>query len=260
MIPSITSASNDRIKLVRALQTQAKTRRREGKIVLEGVRLINDALAVGSVPDFVLYTSELTNTGRALLARFKELHVTCFEVSDELMTTIADTDTPQGFLAVVPTPQITLSETPSLLLLLDGVADPGNMGTILRTAASVGVDIVVLLPGCVDVFSPKVLRSAMGAHFRVGLVSKTWDQVAASYPTLPLYVADAGGTQPYYAVDWKQPAGLVIGGEARGANSQAYNAAQAVLSIPMKEDAESLNAAIATAVILFECKRQRDLG
>ena len=257
---SITSASNDRVRLVRALQTQAKTRRREAKIVLEGVRLITDALDSGSTPDFVLYTSELTNTGRALLARLKELHVACFEVTDELMSVMADTDTPQGFLAVVPTPQPALTEQPNLLLLLDGVADPGNMGTILRTAAAVGVDLVVLLPGCVDAFSPKVLRSAMGAHFRVAVTSQNWDQFSAQYPDLPLYVADSDGTQPYYAVDWKQPAGLVIGGEARGVNSSAYTAAHSVISIPMNEGAESLNAAIATAVILFECRRQRTLG
>lgn len=257
---SITSASNDRVRLVRALQTQAKTRRREGKIVLEGVRLINDALDAGSVPDFVFFLSELTNTGRALLARLRDMRVLCFEIADELMTMLADTETPQGFLAVVPTPQLTVAEAPSLVLLLDGVADPGNMGTILRTAAAVGVDAVVLLPGCVDAFSPKVLRSAMGAHFRVAVASKTWEQVSADYPDLPLYVADTGGTQSYYAIDWKQPAGLVIGGEARGVNFAAYTAAHTVISIPMKEDAESLNAAIATAVILFECSRQRALG
>jgi TrmH family RNA methyltransferase len=127
----------------------------------------------------------------------------------------------------------------------------------LRTAAAAETDVVILLPGCVDPYNPKVLRGGMGAHFRLPILSLTWPHIVAQYPDLPLYVADAAGTLTYDAVDWRQPAGVIIGGEARGAQDTAYQHAAAAISIPMGNRFESLNAAMATAIILFECRRQR---
>lgn len=251
----ISSSQNERVKLVRALQTQAKARRKENRIVLEGVRLVADAVEAGVKLEFVLYNSESD-----LLARLFRANVPCFEVNDAIMREISDTQTPQGIIAVVPLPRATLPELPSLVLLLDAVADPGNLGTILRTAAAAAVEVVILLPGCVDPYNPKVLRSGMGAHFRLPISTLTWEQVSAHYPDLPMYVADAEGDLAYYEVDWQQAAGVIIGGEARGAREQAYAQARATITIPMGNQFESLNAAMATAVILFECRRQRAAG
>jgi TrmH family RNA methyltransferase len=256
---TITSPQNERVKLVRALHSQPKARRKADRVALEGVRLIADAVAA-ALPDFVLYTRPQGEAGRTLLVHLEALAVPCLEVTPDLMRSMCETDTPQGMVAVLPMPRLPAPPVPHLVLFLDGVSDPGNLGTILRASAAAGADEVVLLPGCVDPFNPKALRSGMGAHFRVPLAIKTWAQVADDYADLPLYVADAQGDQPYFAVDWTRPAGLVIGGEARGAAPDAYAIARSAISIPMENASESLNAAVAAAVILFECQRQRLLA
>jgi RNA methyltransferase, TrmH family len=256
----ITSLQNERVKLVRALQTSVKTRRKESRIVLEGVRLIGDALAAGVQPDFVFYTAGDQHDSRlfaGLLSKLETRNVPNFEISDEVMAHITDTDTPQGVLAVVPEPNFALPSTITLVLILDAVADPGNLGTILRTSAAAGVDAVVLAPGCVDPFNPKVLRSAMGAHFRVPILRLSWTEIAAQYQTLQVAVADADGDTVYYKADWTKPSVIVIGGEARGADQSARELADTIISIPMEKGSESLNAAMAAGIILFECRRQR---
>jgi TrmH family RNA methyltransferase len=255
---AISSLQNDRVKLVRALQNQGKTRRQEGRVALEGVRLIADALATGAQPDFVLYTSDaIQGPGAQLFDTLSKRHVTCLEVAPEVMAHAADTQSPQGVIAVIATPNPTPPATLNLVLILDGVADPGNLGTILRTAAAAGVDLVILAPHCVDAFNPKVLRSGMGAHFRVPMLRKSWADIVVEYAELPIYLADANGETTYFQVDWAAPAAVIIGGEARGADSRMREIAGTTISIPMAKDAESLNAAIAASVILFEIRRQR---
>jgi RNA methyltransferase, TrmH family len=261
-VTTISSLHNERVKLVYALQTQGKSRRKERRCVLEGVRLIGDALAVGVQPDFIFYTSDAVSgdqPGARLLAGLRDRGVECIEVSPEVMGHLSDTQTPQGLIAIVPLPDLTPPTRIDLILILDGVADPGNMGTILRTAAAAGVDGVVLAPYCVDPFNPKVLRSGMGAHFRVPIVRKTWKDISEEYAGLTFYLADAESTVAYYGVDWTKPSALIVGGEARGAESEAEALAQKIVSIPMVNGVESLNAAIAAGVILFEIRRQRSV-
>ena len=259
----ITSLQNDRVKLVRALQSSGKSRRKEKKLVLEGVRLVGDAVAADVALDFVFYTQDVTAEGQPgsrLLATLEDRHISCIEVSPEVMAHMADTQTPQGILAVAAMPDLEVPAAITLALIVDGVADPGNLGTILRTAAAASVDVVVLAPGCVDPFNPKVLRSGMGAHFRVPMVRHSWDEISASFANLALYLADASGDKRYHEVVWTQPSALIIGGEARGADIAARQQANAVISIPMGNAAESLNAAVAAGVILFEIRRQREIS
>ncbi len=259
---TITSLHNERVKLIRALQTQGKARRKEGRIALEGVRLVEDAILSGARPDFVLYTpAALTDTAdqpeSRLLLKLRERDIPCLETTPEIMAHASDTESPQGIIAVVPMPDLAVPPDPTLALILDGIADPGNMGTILRTAAAAGVDVVVLAPHCVDPFNPKVLRSGMGAHFRVPLARKSWQQISEDYSSLALYLAEAGRDLPYYRVDWARPSAVIIGGEARGVDPRARQLAPTAIAIPMSKSVESLNAAMATAVILFEVRRQR---
>ena len=258
---TITSLQNDRVKQVRALQTVARVRRTENRIVLEGMRLIGDALDSAARPEYVLYTAEAMThrAGADLLNRIQLLQIESIEVSAEVMAHMADTQTPQGWLAVFATPELTVPDAPTLLLILSGVADPGNLGTILRTAAAAAFDLVILTPGCVDAFNPKSLRSGMGAHFRIPVRRLNWTEIRQSYGHLPLRLADAAGELSYTAVDWRSAAGLIIGGEARGADEEALSFAAERVSIPMGNAAESLNAAMAAAVIMFEARRQRSL-
>jgi TrmH family RNA methyltransferase len=130
---------------------------------------------------------------------------------------------------------------------------------MLRTAAAAGVDAALLPPGGVDPYSPKVLRAAMGAHFRLPLASLSWEEMAAyvQQAGLRLYLADAGAGEPYISCDLRSPLALIVGGEAEGAGQAARRLAGERLHIPMASGVESLNAAAAAAVLLFEIRRQR---
>ncbi len=139
--------------------------------------------------------------------------------------------------------------------------DPGNAGTLLRSAEAVGVDLVLFGPGTVDAFSGKVVRSAMGAHMRLPLREcSSWELLRAYLPaSMPLYVATMDAPLRYDAVNWRDPAALIVGGEATGPSAAARAAATAI-RIPMRAAVESLNAAMAGTIILFEAARQRIIG
>lgn len=246
----ITSLQNPRVKEVRALQERARTRRKEGKIVLEGARLVADALAQGHSPEFLFYTPDAEHL-------LPESAVTAESVSSDVMRHMSDTQQPQGILGVFPLPHIALPDRPQRVLILDAVRDPGNLGTIFRAAAAAGVQAVLLSPDSVDPYNPKVLRAGMGAHFRVALAAMDWPEIAAYCASLTVYLADSAGRQRYDLVDWRANWALIIGGEAHGAGEQAVRLAAQPIYIPMSAETESLNAAMAASVILFEAQRQR---
>lgn len=261
--PMITSTSNPRIKEIRKLHRR-RHRHESGRILLEGVRLVEDATQAGVRPEMVLYVPEaVAGQERAarLLQQLQEQGVECLACSPEVFASVSDTVTPQGILAVVPLPHRPLPSQPTLVLILDQVRDPGNAGTLLRTAEAAGVDLVLLAPGTVDPFNEKVIRAGMGAHFRLPLrICESWEQLARQLPPeMVLYRAEAEAQTPYDQVDWRRPAALVIGGEAAGPSDAARQRTHAI-AIPMQGQVESLNAAVAGAVILFEAARQRRHG
>ncbi|MBC7251547.1 MAG: RNA methyltransferase, partial [Anaerolineae bacterium] len=245
----ITSPTNPKIKYVRAL-ARRRTRQREGQFVIEGVRLIEEAMRAGIIPALMNFTTDLEGTarGRTLLTAAEKHGVAPLLVSNALMKTMSDTQTPQGVLAVVPFPQLALPPHPSLALIVDGIRDPGNLGTLLRTAQAAGVDAVFLAPGTVDPYNPKVVRGAMGAHFRLPIAVRDWDTIATFISQRQVLLADAQGELVYDEVDWCLPSALIIGSEATGASSRARQLAEGRVSIPMQGETESLNAAIAAAV------------
>ncbi|MEO8612116.1 MAG: RNA methyltransferase [Chloroflexota bacterium] len=249
----ISSPQNEKVKLARALQDRAKTRRKEGKIVLEGARLVRDAMQQGLLPDFILATPD---SASGFLATFG---IESILVSDEIMREISATQQPQGILGVFPMPTPTLPPDASRIVILDSIRDPGNLGTILRTSAAAGVQAILLSPTCVDPYNPKALRGGMGAHFRVPVIESDWDRIATYCYNKHIYVADSEGDLAYDTADWSSPWALIIGGEADGAGHEALALAQHRVYIPMAAATESLNAAIATGVILFESARQRAL-
>ncbi|MDQ5854617.1 MAG: RNA methyltransferase [Chloroflexota bacterium] len=263
MIDPITSAANPRIKQFRSLLANRKERRRERLFVIEGVRLVEEALRTGATLTTVLFDPEQLSTterGAALLATVRDRRG-AFVATAEVIAAATDTVTPQGIVAIAAWPEVQ-PQGVGIQLVLDAVQDPGNVGTLLRSAEATGVTDVVCISGTADLYSPKVVRAAMGAHFRLAMRQDLhWEEVDdALGPADNIYVADAEGRMPYYAADWRQPSVLIIGNEANGIGPEARARATKVISIPMATSVESLNAAVAGSVILFEAARQRRLG
>ena len=252
----ITSLQNDRVKYVRSL-ARRRVREREGRFVVEGTRLVDEVARAGIEPALLLYTDAwaTSNAGRDLLARLPAPTVGAWLVTDEVLAACADTETPQGLLAVAPVPRI--PPGPGLVLVIDGVRDPGNLGTILRSAEAAGAGQVLLAPGTVDLYNPKVVRGAMGAHFRLAAEAAGWRAIAERLTGRTVWLADAAGDVAYDRVDWTVPSALIVGGEAEGAGEEAAALAGGRVYIPMAGGTESLNAAMAATVVLFETARQR---
>jgi TrmH family RNA methyltransferase len=255
----ITSAHNPKIQHIRALQRSGSTRRAEQACVIEGVRLVEEAYQAGWEVDLVLHSGDLTQRGQALLQGFLERGATIEEVSPNVMKSASDTQTPQGILAVVRTRRLALPERLTFAFILDSVRDPGNLGSMLRTATAAGVEAVLLPPGNVDPFSPKVLRAGMGAHFRLPIESLDWEQVVdlVGSHQLHVYLAAARQGMHHTQADFRQPLALLIGGEAEGAGFSGRELADECVHIAMPGKVESLNAAAAAAILLFEVVRQR---
>jgi TrmH family RNA methyltransferase len=252
----ITSTSNERVKYVHAL-SRRKTRQEEERFIVEGLRLVEEAVRANVRPDVLLYTTDLDERGKKLVERLHASGVVCLDVTPGVMRFCSETETPPGILAVLPFASSTLSARPSLSVVADVLRDPGNLGTLLRTAAAAGADEVLLGPGTVDVYNPKVIRGAMGAHFRLPVATMTWPGISSHLSGVSVWLADARGAVPHTQVDWTQPCALVVGGEAEGASPAAEKLATGRVSIPMQNGVESLNAAVAAAIILFEAQRQR---
>ncbi len=248
----ITSLQNERVKLAHGLIAGTKSRRKLGKVALEGVRLIRDALEAGYLPDFILYDPDSVDT-----AAFQVDADLLLDVSTDVMQHLTATEHPQGVIGVFPLPTPSIPRALKRVLILDGLRDPGNLGTILRTAAAAGVDLVLLAPGCVDPYNAKVLRAGMGAHFRIPVIHQSWDKIAETCDGLTISLAEMHGNLAYDAADWSQAWALIVGGEAQGASEQAISLAHQRVFIPMAAETESLNAASAAAIILFEAARQR---
>ena len=264
----ITSLANAKVKLVRGLQSRRRIRYREKRLVTEGTRLVQDALETGWLPDFVLYTTNWIDTpaGTALLKRLADLSVPALLVSDTVMASCTDTETPQGMLAVSAFPEIPPPAAPTFVLVIDRLRIPGNLGTILRAAAAAGVELVLLPPGNVDPYNPKVVRGGMGAHFRIPIWHRGWQEISELLGGFEIWLASAGDGTRYDQVDWSRPIALIVGGEASGAGDFATSLVDPELKlgracghvhIPMPGGIESLNAAVAAGVLLFEIVRQR---
>jgi TrmH family RNA methyltransferase len=178
---------------------------------------------------------------------------------------VAETDSPQGIAAILPLPPagaLPPLRPRDLILIADRVQDPGNLGAMLRAAEGAGARCVATTPDTVDLFNPKVVRAAMGAHFRLALASDApWPTLAAwvGGAGLPLLGADRAAARPYDAIDWPGGGAVVIGNEAGGLSAAARSAVDDLIAIPLADPVDSLNAAVAAAVILFEAARQRRL-
>ena len=242
------------MKRIRSLH-RPNGRTKERAFLIEGQRAIADALLAGVKPDtFIVRAGD----ERLLDSLPFSTDIDVRRVSGDVFASVSLTVHPQGLIASVPIP--TLRPMPTarpLILLIDGVRDPGNMGTLLRSAAAAGVSEVYVADETVDPWSPKVVRSAMGAHFRVPIRAGMADSLSALRGCDMRVMADPHSGATYDTVDWTRGAGLIIGGEALGPGGAMRQLANVRISIPMAAGMESLNAGVAGAVVLFEAARQR---
>jgi RNA methyltransferase, TrmH family len=257
----ITSNQNSKIKTVRALLGRSKERREAGAFVAEGVRLVEEAVKANWNCRFALYDETLSERGKSQVESLKSRGVDVEEVSASVMKSISETEAPQGILAVLEFTDLPIPNQPNFVLIPDQIRDPGNLGTLLRSAAASGVQAVLLLPETTDAFAPKVLRSGMGAHFRLPIHAMSWEEIEKIIKTesLQVYVADMDG-QSCWETDLRQPLALVIGSEAEGVSESARKLANEKISIPMSGETESLNAGVAGSVLMLEVMRQRSVN
>ena len=256
----LSSPQNAKVKLVRALSGRARERREAGAFLAEGVRLVEEALLAGWSFRFVLHSADISERAAQLVARLKQRGTPVDLVDDALLHSLSETETSQGILAVLEEHELPLPAAPDFLLIPDSIRDPGNLGTLLRSAEAAGVQAVLLPPESADAFAPKVVRAGMGAHFRLPIRSASWTAISVLLGAMPparqVYLADMGGAS-CWEVDLKPPLALIIGGEAAGATAAAREQATRLVSIPMLGGSESLNAAVAGSILMFEVLRQR---
>lgn len=255
----ITSPHNPRLKLIRALAGKPKERREAGAFLAEGVRLVEDALQANWPFQYVLYSSETSNRGKKLIEQLVACGVEVDEVLPNILRSVGETETSQGVVAVLKLPEPTFSDAIPLnfLLIPDQIRDPGNLGTLIRSAAAAGVQVVIIPPETTDPFGPKVVRAGMGAHFRVQIYSLGWEEIRIRLNGISTFLAGADGLTSCWKANFCQPLALIVGGEADGASEPAKNLANFVVNIPMPGKIESLNAGVAGAVLMFEVVRQR---
>lgn len=255
----LTSAKNPLIKHVRQLSTQAKYRREHGETVLDGIHVCQSYLAAGLVPKQVMVGEGEVNHPEVqeLLARVSQ-RAPIQLVHDRLLRTMSPVEHGVGILFVIALPEP--GEIPPLdydALLLDGVQDPGNVGTLLRTAAAAGVKRVYLSSDSASVWAPKVLRAGMGAQFGLELHEQCDLMKLTESASVPVYATSLEATATLYESTLTEPVAWLFGSEGRGVRAELLRQADVTVIIPQAEAVESLNVAAAAAVCLFEQRRQR---
>lgn len=234
-------------------------------MVVEGVRLVGEALAAGVPAEVVLYDPAARRADprvAALVARAAASGIRRVEATARVIDAVSQVDTPQGILAVIALPAATLDaalERPAVLLVVaDRVQDPGNLGTIVRVADAAGASAVAVTRGSVDPHNPKAVRATMGSLFHLPVVETDAAPLAAELRRrgIRILVADPDGALEYTAVSYAGPLALVLGSEAAGVDPLWRQAAEATVRIPLYGRAESLNVAIAAALLLYEARRR----
>ena len=257
----INSEKNQKVQLVRSLIEQHKIRKKNAAFVVEGVRLLEEAFQASCEIKLILFSNNLSTRGFELIENCKKKNVIVEEITDVIMEKLTETETPQGVIAVVTQPELKIPENLNFVLICDGIRDPGNLGTIFRTAAATGVQAIFLAPGTTDPYSPKVVRSGMGAHFFVPIFQNSWEEIdeichKRKFP-LQINVSTIDAKDNLWQKDFTKPIAIVIGSEAEGVSEEAIRTGDYFLSIPMPGRTESLNAASAASILLYEVTRQR---
>lgn len=265
MIIEISSSDNAFIKHLKQLERR-KYRDKHEEYIIEGVRILYDALENKQRIKSAVFCDALYRTagGESLLTRLVDQGIRVYHIPEKLYAEIADTESPQGIMAVLPRIQINLGQLlkkeNGLYILLDRVQDPGNLGTIIRTADAAGVDAVLLTKGCVDVYNPKTIRSTMGSIFHLPILILEDQQEAQDFfksNQIRILTTSLSAKCYHYEIDYRQAAAIVVGNEANGVSDLWMEAADDLVKIPILGKAESLNVSTAASIMLYEAVRQR---
>lgn len=253
----IMSVQNARVKEWAQL-LERKGRDKQGKYIIEGYHLVEEALRAGASVETILYSLD-----KGAPTGLNTAGVEWVGVSQAVLEKCSDTQTPQGVLGIVARPELGMDELLAgehdLVVVLDGVQDPGNLGTIIRSADAVGAKAVVLGRGTVDLYNPKTIRSTMGSMYHLPIVEADLGVLLprARERGVRLVTTSLQAQRSCYDTDLRQPTWLIFGNEGRGVSPEVAAQSDVQVIIPMQGKAESLNVAMAATVLLFEASRQR---
>ena len=258
----ITAKDNDKVKYTKSL-LKSKNRNKESKFIIEGYRILTLAIECNAKIDYVFINEEFEKKTEHVefLEILKSKNINTYKTTNKIFNELVDTESTQGILAVVKFNQRTIQENLKdehrFVLILDRIQDPGNMGTIIRTADAAGVDAIIALKGCVDIYNPKVIRSTMGSIFDMNIIHATQEEAVRllklkNFDIVSSYL----DTDNYYdKVEYNYKTALVIGNEANGINDELVSKSDVLVKIPIYGKAESLNAAISSAILMYEIKK-----
>lgn len=259
----ICSRQNPLIKETIKLQ-QKKFREETGKFLLEGIRLVEEAAKADWLAEvFVEESLCSSKRGQVLLESIEKSSIRCFQVSKEILKALAETESPQGIVGVARQARTSLTDLKiksGLILIVDGLQDPGNLGTICRTAWAAGADALFCLPGTVEPYNGKTIRAAMGGIFHVPVVRGVdWDTVRewCKAQGFQLVAGDLRADKRHFDLTYRERTALLIGNEGQGLLSVKSEDVDELVIIPLLDQAESLNASVACGILLYEVIRQR---
>lgn len=267
---AVTGKHSPRVKYLRRLAMR-RFREQEGKFLVEGIRFVEEALKSDWPVELLAVSPGLQENrrGAALLEKARVGGIRVLELEDSLFGQLAETDSPQGIIALLRQRRMTLADLwihtrtpdgPALLVLLDGIQDPGNLGTIIRSADAAGVQGVLLLKGTADIYNPKSLRATMGSIFHLPVLQNlTVDEVFPFFKShgIKTVAGDPRGQKAIYECDLTGPCVLVAGSEGAGAGGRVLEKVAELARIPMPGCAESFNVAVSLSIMLYEAVRQR---
>ncbi|MDD6795226.1 MAG: RNA methyltransferase [Clostridiaceae bacterium] len=257
----IESKDNKIFKEAKKLKDR-RGRNKSSKYIIEGFRLVEEAFKAGLEIDYLLLSGEGKEKFDSFLGNYSNEYLKIYEISENLLKELCSTEKPQGIVAVVAMKKADYSKKGDFYLLCDKVQDPGNLGTIIRTAHAAGVDGIILTKGTVDVYNDKTIRSTMGSLFHVPIIMDTEDNQFTKEllsEGFSLLATSLEGDKDFFEEDLRGKVIVSVGNEGNGVSEEIYSLADKKVKVPMPGGAESLNVAIATSVILYEKVRQNHL-
>lgn len=258
----ITSKDNERIKYTRSL-LKNKNRNKESKFLIEGYRILTLAIECKADLDYVFINEDFDKKEehKKFLKTLEDKKIMVYKTTNKIFDELIDTENTQGILAVVKfkerSIETNINDDNRFVLILDRIQDPGNMGTIIRTADAAGVDAIIALKGCVDIYNPKVIRSTMGSIFDMNIIQATQEDTlrVLKRKNFDIVSSYLNTNNFYNSVEYNYKTALVIGNEANGVNDELIENSDVLVKIPIYGNAESLNAAISSAILMYEIKK-----